>query len=217
MMSGDDMVVRHGRTTDVLGQIAAAEDWLSSRERQRAASFRIPRDRDDFVASHALARICAGQLLDMPPSSLRLVQRCSTCGGGHGRPTIVGMEHVHLTLSHSRGWVAAAAATRFVGVDVERIGDRPVDDGVLHHTTTEPERRLIRQATFRQPTFLTIWVLKESLVKAGALTLDRLREADLAGCFSPDGRLIAQSHWQGYRLRAWYDGDAIFGSAAALA
>jgi 4'-phosphopantetheinyl transferase len=215
MMSGDDLVVRHGRATEVLDQFGAAGDWLTCRERQRAAGFRFPWDRDDFVASHALARICAGHLLDIPPNNLRLVQRCSTCGGEHGRPVVVGMEHIHVTLAHSRGWVAAAAATRSVGVDVERLGDHLVDDGVLQSATTELEHRLILQATFQQPTFLTIWVLKESLVKAGALTLDRFREADLAGCFAPDGRLTADSRWQGYRLRAWHDGDAIFGSATA--
>jgi 4'-phosphopantetheinyl transferase len=126
------------------------------------------------------------------------------------------MGHIHVTLSHSRGWVAAAAATGPVGVDVESIGDSQLDDGVLHYATTEPERRLILQATAQQAAFLTIWVLKESLVKVGAITLDRLPEADLADCFSPDGRLTAHSQWRGYRLRAWTEGDAIFGSAAAL-
>jgi hypothetical protein len=63
---------------------------LSAPERTRAASFRRLSDRRDFVAAHALVRMCGAAALGDPPAALVVTQRCERCGESHGRPVLAG-------------------------------------------------------------------------------------------------------------------------------
>src|SRR6476646_3162848 len=85
-----------GTTTSVLRRMADAWSLLSHPEKTRAEQFRFSHDRDDFVAAHALARLCAGELLDTEPSSLTVRQVCESCGGAHGKPEIVEQPDLHV-------------------------------------------------------------------------------------------------------------------------
>ena len=157
------------RSADVLAALPRAAALLTDTERARAARLRRVPDRDDFVAAHALVRLCAARALGVPAAGLTLTQRCETCDGAHGRPEIAG---VHVSLAHSRGVVAAAAASEPVGIDVEGPGDVAVIDLVL----SEAERRIVAAAADPARAFLELWVRKEALVKLGVATLDTLRD-----------------------------------------
>jgi 4'-phosphopantetheinyl transferase len=125
-------------------------------------------DADDFVAAHLLARVCAAAVLGEEPSGVVIEQRCSTCGGPHGRPFVVGSS-IHVSWSHASGHVMAAAATRPVGVDLEPVTTMGVDPRLVG---TAVELEDVRAAPDPAFALLQLWVMKEALAKVGALTLD---------------------------------------------
>ncbi|MDQ1104615.1 4'-phosphopantetheinyl transferase family protein [Nocardioides zeae] len=117
-------------TPDVLAAVGGAERaraLLAPYERTRVDRLRRPEDRDDHVAAHVLVRRVAAALLAdggraVGAGDLVLEQRCPGCGDDtHGRPAVAGEDGLHVSLSHARGWVAAAAAHRPCGIDVETV------------------------------------------------------------------------------------------------
>lgn len=146
---------------------AVAPYAFTPSELRRAGAFRFAADRDAYLAAHALVRDCAGALLGADPAGLVLTHLCPDCGDAeHGRPIIEG---VHVSLSHSRTHVAAAASHTLIGVDIEEA-DRPeIPDTVL-----APGERGDAASRVRR------WVLKESLIKVGAANLDGLAGVDLS-------------------------------------
>ncbi|MEV0650152.1 hypothetical protein AB0I28_33325 [Phytomonospora sp. NPDC050363] len=167
-------------------------------ELERAGRFRFDADREAYLAAHALVRDCAGELLSADPCALVLRQRCPDCGDAdHGRPYIEGAEDACVTLSHTRGFVAAGASRSPVGVDIEPVTERGVPDEVFApgERTSDPLLRLHR------------WVLKESLIKVGAASLGSLAEVDLSGVSGSGGFA-----WGGWSLRT----ETVAGGAAVL-
>ena len=146
---------------------------LTAAERDRAAAFRRQADRDSYVAAHLLARECAARLAGLgDPAAVTLVQRCPTCGGrDHGRPAVRDRAGLHVSLSHSRGLVAAAAGWAPVGVDVELTRGRPFDDSLLAHALAPAEQAQVRAARDPGAAFLRHWMRKEALIKVGLTTL----------------------------------------------
>ncbi len=156
------------------------EHLLTAGERQRAGALRHRADRDAHVAAHLLVRHCAAAVTGLPVEELTLVQWCAECGStAHGQPSIAGLTGLHVSLAHTRGAVVAGADRQPVGVDVEGARPGPLDPAVLDHTLTVAERARVRSAGDPAAAFLRHWVRKECLVKAGALSLDRLREVEL--------------------------------------
>nr|WP_275940895.1 4'-phosphopantetheinyl transferase superfamily protein [Nocardioides zeae] len=82
-------------------------------------------------------------------------------------------------MSHARGWVAAAAATRPCGIDVETV--RPV--APLHGVLTADEAAELAElpAAARSSAFLRLWTRKEAVVKTGAAGLEDLARLDVRG------------------------------------
>lgn len=208
-------VVRASATAAVLRELPAAEGLLTDLELARADAFRLRSDRDDFVAAHALVRICAGELLGMPAAELTLEQRCDDCGGPHGRPMLREAPGLSVSLSHSKGHVVAGASRGVVGVDVERLHFRAVDDGLCAIALAPAERAVIAESLDPSTAVLGFWVLKESLVKIGLLSLDRFSQIDLAGLFTTPSAAIQSQLWQGLRLSMWCAGGAVIGQAHA--
>lgn len=190
------MIVRWAAVEPVTADYAFTE-----RERSRAGRFRFDADRAAYLAAHALVRDCAAELLGVPATGLVLRQRCPDCGrDDHGKPYLEGFDDVQVSLSHTRGFVAAGASRAAIGVDIETVAGQRVPDEVL-----APAERaggpLVR---------LRRWVLKESLVKVGAARLDGLAGVDLSGV-AGDGEFA----WGGWELRVAVvaDGAAVLGSA----
>jgi 4'-phosphopantetheinyl transferase len=149
----------------------------------------------------------------MPAAALTLIQRCDHCGGPHGRPRLLEVPGIFVSLSHSKGHVVVGASHGAVGVDVERLHVRAFDDGLRSTALAPAEAAIV--ATSADPTtaFLGFWVLKESLVKIGLLSLDRFTRIDLADLFAPPAAGVQSQLWQGVRLSMWCDGGAIIGQA----
>lgn len=151
--------------------VPAADGWLTAAEQERAARFRLAIDRESFVAAHLLVRICAADLLGARPDRLTLIQRCTSCGGPHGRPSLAGHPDLTVTLSHTRGYVAAAAAYGPLGVDLELADGRPLDWTLVSATFSPADAAEVAADADPLRAFLRRWVRRECLVKVGAAAL----------------------------------------------
>jgi 4'-phosphopantetheinyl transferase len=187
-------------STAALGLPAGAAGWLSRAEQDRAAALVRASDRADYIAAHVLVRRCAGLLLGASPDRLTVVQHCPHCGRtGHGRPSLAQAPEVRLSLAHTRGYVAAAADTEDIAVDVERV---PTPDRVSElapAVLTPAELALLAGSADPGGTFARFWVRKEALVKLGLASLDTLAETDVSPAL-PDG-----ASWRGYAVLGWSD------------
>lgn len=191
------MIVRWAAVTETDPASYAYTPW----ERGRADAFRFPADHDAYLAAHGLVRECAATLLGTDPAGLVLRQRCPDCAAEtHGRPYIEGSD-AYVSLSHTRGYVAASAAYLPVGVDIEAATVTDVPDTVFAPAEHggSPLLRLHR------------WVLKESLIKVGATRLDELRDVDLSHVTG-----AGEFRWGAWVLRTELvdDGKAVLGSAS---
>jgi 4'-phosphopantetheinyl transferase len=153
---------------------------LTPAERERATAFQRSSDRRDYVAAHLLVRLCAANAISVAPATLSLVQRCPVCQGPHGRPTLLGLAGVHVSLSHAAGWVAAAVAGEPVGIDLEGASLDTPESALLDFVLTSTERDVVESADNPTMTFRQFWVRKEALLKVGYATLDTFRDLDLA-------------------------------------
>ncbi|MEV6525067.1 4'-phosphopantetheinyl transferase superfamily protein [Longispora sp. NPDC051575] len=191
---------------------------LTAEERARADAYRRGIDRDDYVAAHVLVRRCVAALLGVPAGEVVLRQRCAGCGAvDHGRPYVDGRPEVHVSLSHTRGAVAAAAGWGPVGVDVEAIGRR-LDDGLMAKVLADGELAAVRAAEDPRAAFIRQWVRKEALIKVGAASLGRLRDTDLSALPAdvPAGtrQVVRFAPWH---VLDWLDPAHRFGFAAVSA
>ncbi len=136
---------------------------LTGAERARHDRLRFAADRDAYRAAHLLVRACAGELLGVAPERVRLQQHCPRCGStDHGRPSIAGEPEVWVSLSHTRGHVAAVAATAACGIDVESVAG-----SIPRAALTPRERTWLDAEPDPLRAFTRLWVRKEALVKAG--------------------------------------------------
>ncbi|WP_212322955.1 4'-phosphopantetheinyl transferase superfamily protein, partial [Achromobacter sp. Marseille-Q0513] len=184
-------VLGWGATRSVLDALAAQDIPLTPEERQRANAFAHDADRRDFIAAHRLARAMAASIIGAPPGTIILRQRCDTCGGPHGRPTLPDHPWLHVSLSHAKGVVAAACGDRPVGIDLERWNASQPDHSDLDFALAAAERKRLQSIsasgadadapiTPAALAFLRLWVRKECLVKLGRITLDQLDSVDFS-------------------------------------
>jgi 4'-phosphopantetheinyl transferase len=98
-----------------------AEDGLPADERERAARIRRPRARRRWVSSRWALRGVLARYLERDPVEVEL------SFGARGKPMLRAPdEALRFNLSHSRGRaLIAVCREREVGVDVERLGQRP--------------------------------------------------------------------------------------------
>ncbi|MEU4324908.1 4'-phosphopantetheinyl transferase family protein [Nonomuraea dietziae] len=157
-------------------EVGGSQEWLTGVERERAARFLREADRAAFVAAHLLVRHCAAAYLGLPPEKVTLLQHCEVHGPGHGRPYLEQAPELGVSLSHTRGYVCAAVGHGRVGVDAELVPPGPLDEGLAGQALTAGERATVTD----NAGLIRLWARKEALIKRGELTLDRLREVDLA-------------------------------------
>ncbi len=144
---------------------AALEAWLSTDERERATRFRFDRDRDRWVAAHAVLRgVLARYLAESPQAVMFAV-------GEHDKPELAahhGADRPRFNLAHS-GDLALIAVTRGeeVGIDVETVQDRPdlleVARRVLAREVVAALERV--SPSERPASFFRAWVRHEAQVK----------------------------------------------------
>ncbi len=169
------------RSEDVVALWADPAALLTCPEQDRARRFRFDPDRRDFVAAHILARVAGAGVLGVDPRSLTLAQRCRECGAAHGRPFFSEAPALGVSLSHTRGYVAAAVGTGPVGVDAEGAASAPLlDEGLASEVLAPGELELLAAARDRYHAFIRLWVRKEAMVKCGRGSLDALASVDVS-------------------------------------
>jgi len=193
--AADSLLVRVDKTVMTLSRHSAPA--LQPYERERVARYVRESDARDYQAAHLLAREVVASLTGTKISAVEFVQTCGYCGAvGHGRPSIVADDSVSVSWSHTRGVVAAAAArAHAVGVDVEGSRGWTRVPRFIDAAMTPAEAAEIRNATDPESAFLRLWTRKESMIKIGTLSLDRL--ADVSAESRP-----------GVSLTSWYDEEA---------
>jgi 4'-phosphopantetheinyl transferase len=150
-------LVRLDRVDAVLQRAPADTDgWLSPSERERIPRLRVDARRRQYLAGHwllreLLAEVGGGGAQDWP-----LRERRSQA------PAVdAGRAVLHVSLSHSGDWVAAAVAGQPIGVDIEQ---RHVRDGMqrfdamLRATDDAP-------GALDDDVLLQRWVIREAHIK----------------------------------------------------
>ncbi len=140
---------------------------LCDAERTRAASFRFERDRNSWIAAHALLRRALSERLpEVAPSAWRFE---SDPGG---RPELAApfkATGLRFSLAHAPGAVACVVTQEVAcGIDVERLA-REVDVEALGRRTASAAERAGLQALLaadRGARFMRLWTLKEAYAKA---------------------------------------------------
>ncbi|MFC7489333.1 MULTISPECIES: 4'-phosphopantetheinyl transferase family protein [unclassified Knoellia] len=141
-------------------------DLLDAGERERAERRADPHP---FVTAHALLRRLVADETGMDPRAIDFERRCATCGTDrHGKPHVVGMRDVHVSVSYGER-MAVAAVTRLgeVGVDVEDLESADFDGfGSVTLDPTEAARLAHLHGDALLGVRAQLWSRKEAILKA---------------------------------------------------
>jgi 4'-phosphopantetheinyl transferase len=150
------------------GRLARLSALLDREERQRADSYSHVPSREQFIVTRGTLRILLGHYLDLAPSVLRLAAEAQ------GKPVLASGTELHFNVSHTTG-LALIAVTRLgpVGIDVERLHDRPTHLDMAARFFTPAESAALRQLPpdRRLEAFFHVWTRKEAFLKAVGLGL----------------------------------------------
>jgi 4'-phosphopantetheinyl transferase len=153
---------------------AEPDPVLTAGERERAARYRHPQARDQFVLTRILLRLTLARYLATAPPEVEIAVRPD------GKPVLAG-RHVgflEFNLSHTDGLALLAVGRTPVGVDVERVRVVESAAGLVERFFSPLEREQYRTlpAELQPGAFLRGWVCKEAVLKGigcGARELDR--------------------------------------------
>jgi 4'-phosphopantetheinyl transferase len=155
---------------------AEHDDLLDADDVRRRARLQRTGDRQRTTAAWAVARLVLGGLAGLPPGSLRIDRVCPACGGGHGKPRLLGDLGLHVSVSHAADRaVVAVSRDAPVGVDIEQIGPwADADLAEVAQLVLAPEERAVlarQRQEARAEVFTTYWTRKEAAVKASGTGL----------------------------------------------
>jgi 4'-phosphopantetheinyl transferase len=185
----------------------APEHWeqlallLDDSERERAARFHFERDRQAYVAAHALARAMLSGQAPRPLAVWRFTTNV------HGKPEVLrdaGTPPLRFNLSHTRGLVAVALTLEHdVGIDVELVDSKRFSFDLAARTFAPEEVELLRAtlAADQPQALFAIWTLKEAVIKAMGRGLS-MPLADFALSLDPLAVRFLKAH--GEDLAQWF-------------
>lgn len=138
---------------------------LDDAERARADRFRFARDRDAYVASHALTRGTLTRLTGRPPSSWTFET------GSHGKPEVVccpGTPRIRINSAHTHGLAAVALILDHdIGCDAEFMSsDAPPRIADRFFAPAELTGLYAMHGSAARERFYALWTLKEAYLKA---------------------------------------------------
>ena len=194
-----------------LTDTASFNGELDSEELARATSLRVPRLRDEYVASRYLLRRVLGGELGTSPREVRFARdACRACGGTHGKPILAPpFSRLHFSLSRTSGAVLIGVSDVPVGVDVESLCQPHVAADVADFLHRQERVELSSTAPGeRVAATLQLWCRKEAYLKGTGDGLSRQLDLDYVGHRNP-GR-----HPSGWRI---CDGPRRTGVVSALA
>lgn len=148
-----------------LDRLAELSSWLDADEQARAARYRFPEHRDQYVLGRGLLRGLLGRYLGREPRQLSLA--AEPLGKPYWRRE-PGDPPLEFNLSNSHGHILLAfSRCGPVGVDLEQI--RPLDDlpGLAKRYFAAEEQSDLESLSEaeRRPYFFTLWTLKEAFLK----------------------------------------------------
>jgi 4'-phosphopantetheinyl transferase len=135
---------------------------LDDKEKERAARFKFPPPRNQFIASHAFLRTVLARYLQTDSRSLRFRTLAQ------GKPELI-EGNLSFNLSHTDGAaVVAISRSRPVGVDVERIRENfdPLELAERFFSREETEWLRAQPDDQRFGAFFSCWTAKEAYIKA---------------------------------------------------
>lgn len=148
----------------------ATDAVLDANERDRAARFVFPRDRNRFLRAHHALKMLLGAYIGVPPAAVRVVRE------QHGKP-VLACRSFGFNLSHSGDYgLIAVSRVANVGVDLEVLqlpkDARRLAASVFSAPELESLARVSDEALDRA--FFACWTRKEAYLKAlgVGLTLD---------------------------------------------
>lgn len=174
-----------GRTDALLQQLPRGTGWLSVQERTRLEGMARAERRSQFLAARWLLRQQLAQAYGGVPQDWPLDAPADA------PPRVEGHAHLHVSISHSGAWVAAAVAALPVGIDVE-VPRRARDiDGLVALCCTPAEQRGFEglAAAERDALFHQLWTAKESWLKRRGEWIAPARLVQLEATADPQGEV----------------------------
>lgn len=153
-------------------QASAPPQWLSASEQARLAQMAARARRAEFIACrYALRLLLAGDQEEVAAWPLEAP------AGQPPRLSASTGAALHLSLSHSHGWIACALAPEPVGIDMELITRKPasaIADLAQLACTPEQRKELAQIADLAQcqQRFVQLWSLKEAWFKQRGTGVD---------------------------------------------
>jgi 4'-phosphopantetheinyl transferase len=148
-------------------------ELLDPQEQERAARFKFPEPRSQFVISRALLRRTLGRYLQVDAREVRFRTTAN------GKPELAAhrdrrsndrqASDLRFNLSHTKGMtVIAVVRRRDLGVDVERIRLDTNAMELAERFFSHPEVEWLRSQPADQhiPSFFSCWTAKEAYIKA---------------------------------------------------
>lgn len=143
---------------------SGVSEFLSADERARAAGYKLPWVRDQFIAGRGVLRAILSWYHNVEPGSVPLVM------SPDGKPHLAGsVSHpVQFNVSHSNGWGLTAVSTGPVGVDLEPVRVVDIAGGLVDRFFAVEERESFRALPEgkKGTGFLRGWTCKEAVLKA---------------------------------------------------
>jgi len=175
---------------DLLDEEAAQACFrlLSEDELSRWRGYKFDRNRREYLATHALARMALSRALGLAPDSLRFQL------GNHGKPFLDPECGLHFNLSNSVELVVCLLGeSGELGVDVEprrragsirEVAGRMFSPSELKQLNNLPENQQLERC-------VQLWTLKEAYIKARGMGF-RLPLAEFSFIFDESGRIRLQ-------------------------
>lgn len=155
MILPDDVTFRHLRFDP--DHLEAWQTLLSMEEVERVHRFTRGKRRDEFILGRAVARMLLSERMEVDPRDVLL----KVAEGG--AVDVVGSD-LHVSIAHSGDHAVAAAAPRYIGVDIETIAPRHVD---LHRYMLHPDEHDLLESLplDHERAQILCWTLKEAVLK----------------------------------------------------
>lgn len=171
MMAGRVSCLLDLRRVDDMVSAWSAGTILAPEELARAEKFAVPGPARSFIAGRLLLRDLVARISGCHPHEA--VFRV----GPDGKPMVQHPPGVEVNLTHSEGWVLAAAAHLPLGIDMEVV--RPLDwQSIARRFLTASDRDWLDAcpAEDRHRSFFHLWTWKEAVAKAVGSGLSLLAE-----------------------------------------
>lgn len=141
-------------------ELPRLDTLLTPKEQARAARYRLPADRNRFVAGRGLLRLLAGRYTKQSSEQVTINP------GRNQKPMLTNAPGWHVNLTHAGEWVLLAVGRVAVGIDVEEMNPDFRYADLLTTAFGPDEQEQIRLSEQPRRQFYDGWTRKEALLKA---------------------------------------------------